>query len=92
MRIKTIVIILVSLMLLITILENTGTVPFKIVFINFNISKLLLILVLTAIGFVLGYLVGRPKKVRYISGADPAQDQVKEAPDTRSIKDEDYID
>ena len=92
MRIKTMIVILIVVLLTIVLMQNTGPVKFTILFADFYISKLVMMTFVSIVGFILGVLVGRPKKVRFISGTDPANKDMKEAPDTRSIKDEDYID
>jgi len=91
MRIKTIVIILVTILLTATIMQNTGPMWVKILWMKFNVSELLVLLFVAIIAFVLGYLVGRPKRKFNLgeNAKDPNHDQ--KHPGTLSDEDRDYI-
>lgn len=91
MRIKTIVIILITFLLTIILMQNTGTVRFTILFVNTYVSKLVMLFLVAAIAFVLGVLVGRPKTVRRLGGDFPNSDIEKEDAGTLSDEDKDYI-
>jgi len=90
MRIKTMVIIIITILLTVVIMQNNEEVPFKFLFAKFSLSKLVMMLVVAAIGFIIGFMVGRPGRPKYIPGqvedADP-----KNKPGTLSDEDRDYI-
>jgi uncharacterized integral membrane protein len=91
MRIQTIVIILVTFLLTIILMQNTGSVPFTLLFAHLYISKLVMLILVSVIAFVLGILVGRPKRVRRLGDDFPNGDLEKEDPNTLSDEDKDYI-
>jgi uncharacterized integral membrane protein len=84
MRIKTIITLLVIILLVVLLLQNTGRDHLDFLWATFYMSKLILLTLVAGIGFVLGWLVGRPKRVRRLSGdfTDP---------DTLSDEDREYI-
>ena len=88
MRIKTIISILIAILLFTVILQNTGQVRFSFLFMDFYLSKLLMMLLIAVVAFGLGYLVGRPKKIRKLSG-DFTDGSSKS--DTLTKEDKDYI-
>jgi uncharacterized integral membrane protein len=91
MRIKTIVIIVITILLTIVLMQNTGRVNFDFLWATFWMSKLVMLFFVAAISFVLGVLVGRPKRVKRLGGdyADPNFD--KGNSNTLSDEDKDYI-
>jgi len=91
MRIKTIVIIVITILLTIVLMQNTGRVNFDFLWATFWMSKLVMLFFVAAISFVLGVLVGRPKKVKRLGGdyVDPYAD--KGNSNTLSDEDKDYI-
>lgn len=91
MRIKTIVIILLTFFITVLLMQNTGTVKFTILFKDVYISKLVMLTLVSVFGFILGFLVGRPKTVRRLGGDinDPYQTDVET--DTLSDEDKEYI-
>lgn len=91
MRIKTIIIILITILLTVILMQNAGAVYFKFLWATFLMSKLLVLLFVAVISFVLGVLVGRPKKVRKLGGdyTDNNHDNGKTS--TLSEDDKDYI-
>jgi uncharacterized integral membrane protein len=91
MRIKTIVIILITFLLTVILMQNTGSVTFTFLFADLYVSKLVVLILVSAIAFVLGVLVGRPKTVRRLGGDVPNNDMEKETPGTLSDEDKDYI-
>ncbi|NNU34584.1 hypothetical protein HK413_11730 [Mucilaginibacter sp. S1162] len=62
MRITTIIIILITILLTIVLMQNTEPVRFTILFGTFYVSKLAALLSFAVVAFILGVLVGRPKK------------------------------
>lgn len=91
MRIKTIIIILIAILLIIVLLQNNGPVSFSFLWADFRISKLTMLLIVSVIAFVLGILVGRPKKVRRLGGDYMVEDPEQKTPGTLSDEDREYI-
>ena len=91
MRIKTIVIIVIAILLTIVLMQNTGRVNFEFLWATFWMSKLVMLFFVGAISFVLGVLVGRPKRIRKLSGdfIDGNLDKGKSG--TLSDDDKEYI-
>jgi uncharacterized membrane protein YciS (DUF1049 family) len=91
MRIKTIIILVIAIILVIVLLQNSGRINFQFLWANFWVSKLVMLLLMTAFGFILGYLVGRPKNIRRLGG-DFSDDNInKGTPGTLSDEDKEYI-
>ena len=63
MRAKTIFIIFLTVLVTVFLMINTDAVEFDFIFSKIQISKLLVIGICTFIGFLLGYLAGRPRTV-----------------------------
>lgn len=91
MRIKTMVIILITVLLTVVLMQNTEQVKFNFLFSTFYMPKLVMLTAVSAVAFILGLLVGRPKKVRSISGGFNDGDYDKDKSDTLSDEDRDYI-
>ncbi len=91
MRIKTIVIILITVLLTVMLMQNTGSVPFKFLWATFWMSKLVVLAFVGLVAFILGLLVGRPKRVKKLGGdlADIVLE--KRNPGTLSDEDKEYI-
>jgi uncharacterized integral membrane protein len=91
MRITTMLIIVISVLLTIVLMQNTEPVKFTILFGTFYISKLTALLSFSVVAFILGVLVGRPKKARSIATDDNDEDYTNNKPDTLSDEDREYI-
>ncbi|MDB5030726.1 hypothetical protein [Mucilaginibacter sp.] len=91
MRIKTMVIIFITVLLTVVLMQNTEQVKFNFLFSTFYMPKLVMLTAVSVIAFILGVLVGRPKKVRSISGNHHDDDDDNNKPDTLSDEDRDYI-
>ncbi len=91
MRIKTMFIVLVTILLTVVIMQNTKEVPFNFLFATFYVSKLVMLLTVAVVSFIVGVLVGRPGRPKYIQGRDEDPDESKTKPDTLSQEDRDYI-
>jgi ABC-type uncharacterized transport system fused permease/ATPase subunit len=91
MRIKTIVIIFVTILLTAAIMQNTGPMWFKILWMQFRMSKLFVMLFVAIAAFVLGWMVGRPKRRFNLSDKSGAGDVHGDETDTLSDEDRDYI-
>lgn len=91
MRIKTMIIVIITILLTVVLMQNTNPVTFTILFTDVRMSKLLALVIVAAIGFILGYLVGRPKSVRKIGGEFAEDENINDDTDTLSDEDRDYI-
>ena len=91
MSIKTIVIVVVTILLTAALAQNTDKVPFSFLFANFYISKLTLMLVVAVVAFILGLLIGRPKKAKFDIEGYHDNIRKKEDPNTLSDEDREYI-
>ena len=84
-------IILITALLTVVIMQNTDDMPFKFLFAKFYVSKLIILLAVALIAFIIGVLVGRPRRAKYMPEPDVEVDGVKKHPDTLSDEDRDYI-
>ena len=91
MRITTMLIIVITILLTIVLMQNTDPVRFTILFSDVRMSKLAAMATTAAVGFVLGYLVGRPKRARQIAPNYREEDLADDDPDTLSEEDRRYI-
>ena len=91
MRIKTMFIIFVTVLLTVAIMQNTDEVLFKFLFATFRVSKLIMLLIVAVVSFLVGVLVGRPGRPKYVQGGDAELEEQKTKPDTLSQEDRDYI-
>ena len=91
MRIKTMFIIFVTVLLTVVVMQNTKEVPFNFLFATFYVSKLVMLLTVAIVSFIVGVLVGRPGRPKYIQRHDEEPEEPKTKPDTLSQEDRDYI-
>jgi uncharacterized integral membrane protein len=91
MRIKTMFLILITVLLTVVIMQNTDEVPFKLLFATFRISKLVMLLAVAIVAFIIGVLVGRPGRPKYIKGYDEEIETTNKPSNTLSDEDRDYI-
>jgi uncharacterized integral membrane protein len=91
MRIKTIIIILITVVFTIVLMQNTGPVTFSFLWADFRISKLAMLVIVAVVAFILGWLVGRPNKVKRLGGDYPDENTEQPNPNTLSDEDRDYI-
>ena len=91
MRIKTMVIIIITILLTVVIMQNTDSVPFKFLFASFYASKLVVMLTVAIIGFIIGVLIARPGRPKYIPGQVEEPYTLKKQSDTLSDEDKEYI-
>jgi hypothetical protein len=61
MSAKTIFIIIFTVLITIFLMVNTDAVSFDFIFVKRDISKLVIVGVCTLVGFILGFLAGRPR-------------------------------
>ena len=91
MRIKTMFIIIITVLLTVVIMQNTKEVAFNFLFATFYVSKLVMLLAVAVVSFIIGVLVGRPSRPKYTPGKEEEIDDIKSKPDTLSQEDRDYI-
>jgi uncharacterized integral membrane protein len=91
MRIKTIIIILITVLLTVLLMQNTGRDHLDFLWGTFYMSKLVLLMVVAVIAFILGYLVGRPKRIPRLGGDYTETHGDKNEPNTLSDEDKEYI-
>jgi uncharacterized integral membrane protein len=91
MRIKTMVIIFITVLLTVVIMQNSKPVDFKFLFATFYISKLIVLLSVAIVAFIIGVMVGRPGRPRYIKGQDEEIKVENKPSNTLSDEDRDYI-
>jgi len=100
MRLKTIFLIVATILLTVVIMQNNSPVVFKVLFFTTYTSKLMMMLWVALAGFVIGYLVGRPKVKKfgndYGHGYDERDSNTHEGlqkndKNTLSDEDRDYI-
>jgi uncharacterized integral membrane protein len=91
MRVTTMLIIIITVLLTIVLMQNTEPVRFNILFGTFYVSKLAALLTFGVAGFILGVLVGRPKKARSIADDAPQYRENDNGDDTLSDEDREYI-
>jgi uncharacterized integral membrane protein len=90
MSIKTIFVITITILLTVILMQNTDSVKFTLLFTDVYISKLVMMTAVSVVAFILGVLIGRPKKPKYDIGA--YHDQLhKNDPNTLSDEDREYI-
>ncbi len=91
MRIKTMVIIIITVLLTVVIMQNNKPVDFDFLFTSFRVSNLVMLLVVAVVAFIIGVLVGRPGKPKYIPGQVEEPGDHKKPSNTLSDEDRDYI-
>ncbi|PJJ84412.1 LapA family protein [Mucilaginibacter auburnensis] len=91
MRITTILIIVITILLTVVLMQNTDPVRFTILFTDVRMSKLTAMAATGVVGFILGYMVGRPKRARQIAPDYREYDNEDDGPDTLSEEDRRYI-
>ena len=91
MRIKTMVIIIVTVLLTVVIMQNSDSVPFKFLFWKSYASKLTVMLIVAVVSFIIGVMIGRPGRPKYVPGQVQDSDPNKKEQDTLSDEDREYI-
>ncbi|MFW0716615.1 hypothetical protein [Pedobacter sp. N23S346] len=87
MSTKTIFIIILTVLLTIFLTANIDPVDFDFLVATVPVSKLLVIGICVIIGFIIGYIVGRPKKT--ISSYDNEIERNQTLPNKKELSDED---
>lgn len=102
MSFKTYVIIFLTVAITVIFMQNLEPVAFKILWMEFMLSKLVMMLIVTLFGFILGVIVARPRKKKLAESAVSSipfeinQPESEDYLDTRqkqalSDEDRDYI-
>jgi uncharacterized integral membrane protein len=91
MRIKTIFLIVVTILLTIIIMQNNQTYNFNILFWHPLVSNLVVMAVIAIISFIIGILVGRPRKVKFDNSHPSLDNPTGTKPDTLTDEDREYI-
>lgn len=95
MRIKTIIILVIAILLTIIFMQNLDAVKFTVFFSTMYISKVTMMLIVAAIAFIMGFLVGRPGRTKYNHiGYDENTNDIKSTDtktNTLSDDDRDYL-
>ena len=89
MRLKTLIIIAFTAFVTVFLVINTDAVEFNFIFTTAEVSKLLVIGVCTFIGFVLGYIVAKPRTT--VTTYDDRFDTTDPNKDHLSEEDRKYI-
>ncbi len=101
MSFKTIVIIFLAVLITVIFMQNTDQVMFTLLWKEIYVSKLIMMLIVTVFGFIIGVIVARPRRKKEIvienntsngniSSADDDYIDVKKNNDL-SDEDRDYI-
>lgn len=95
MRIKTMVVIFITVLLTVVLMQNTEPVKFTFLFSTFYIPKLVMLTAVSVVAFILGVLVGRPKRVKKLGNdlhdESPDLNNKNGSTNTLSSEDRDYI-
>jgi uncharacterized integral membrane protein len=91
MRIKTIVLIIVTILLTVIIMQNTRPILFTILFWDVHISGLVMMAIVAIVSLVIGIMIGRPTKVRFDDSHPSFSNPTGNDPNTLSDEDRDYI-
>jgi uncharacterized integral membrane protein len=91
MRIKTILIVVITVLLTTALVQNNKPIDFNFFWATFTLSELVMLLIIAIVSFVLGLLVGRPGRASRKTDDAIASDPSKIKPGTLSDSDRDYI-
>ena len=91
MSIKSIIIIALTVLLTVAIMQNTDAVPFTFLFFTFYLPKLVIMTTVSVFAFIMGILVGRPKKVKKDVNDSRQNNSGGDLSDTLSDEDREYI-
>lgn len=85
------IIILITVLLTVVLMQNTGRVNFEILWATVPMSKLVMLAFVAVAGFILGLLVGRPRRARRLGGDSADINLEKGKAGTLSDDDKEYI-
>ena len=78
------VIIIVTVLLTVVIMQNSEPVFFKVLFFTVRISNLWMLRIIALASFIIGVMVGRPGRPKYVPGQVQDADPNKKQQDTLS--------
>ncbi len=61
-------VVLITALLTIVLMQNTDSVDFAFLWTDFRLPKLVMMTGVSVVAFILGVLVGRPKRVKQVGG------------------------
>ena len=88
MRISTILLLVFTILLTVVFMQNTGEIKMTLLFADFYFSKLLVFLLIALAGFIIGYAVGKPRKLGRVEDFERHED-TDAPPRGQSLSDED---
>lgn len=91
MRIKTIFIIVVTVLLTIILMQNNQEVTFNILFWSSRFSILIMTAVVAIVSLLIGIQIGRPKRVRFDDSHPSMDNPTGKQNTTLTDEDRDYI-
>jgi len=91
MRIKNIVVLVITILLTIVLMQNTDKVKFTFLFTDIYIPKLVMMTLVSVVAFILGVLVGRPNRAKRLGGEFTDGSLNKNSSNTLSDEDRDYV-
>lgn len=91
MRIKTILLIVVTILLTIIIMQNNQPVTFSILFWSPRFSILIMMALIAITSLIIGIQIGRPRKIRFDDSHPSMDNPTGTKTDTLSDEDRDYI-
>jgi len=92
MRIKTIFLVIITVLLTIVLMQNNQVVKFNVLFGQIYTSNLVMMAIFAILGFMIGFMVARPRKpATFKSAADDDTDLSKKPGRTLTDEDKDYI-
>ena len=91
MRIKTIVVIVLTMLVTVVLMQNNQETNFTILFLEVRISKLVIMTGMIFFGFILGLLVGHPRKVKFDDSHPSINNPIPTKHNTLSDEDREYL-
>lgn len=91
MRIKTILIIVLSVLVTVVIMQNADEVYFQLFFWELRVSKLIILAGMTIMAFAIGFMAGRRRKKPYEVAGESGKVTAPESPSNLSDEDRNYI-
>ena len=88
MRLPTIFLLIVTILLTIIFMQNTGEIKVTILFADVYLPKLVIFTGIAVVSFIVGVLVGRPRKLRRVEDFERHED-MDAPPQGKSLSDED---
>lgn len=87
MRIKTIFVLVLTVIITVIIMQNTDEVKFNILFGSYYFPKIVMLTGMSVAGFLLGFVVGRPRNKKY--NIDEHHNELREEGKSNTLSDDD---